>query len=182
MSEQGKIIIDSIRQVKNIYKQIADLLQTADALMSEAKWESCGNIAVYGSAAIYNPKQWLPSAPVRAYACNSKPAETKILTVLLDDEKNKNFDDPLVIATTLHATSYEGPTPVWHFEDCTWWYLHRPDQSKNSELQSFNPRDICPEEKRELESIQVFAVPLVDVTEGEALNNYIIKKFVGKNV
>lgn len=61
MNEEGLNIFGAIHQARNIFKDVALLLRTADETLGSQGWEPTGNTAFEGSSiSVLNPERWMP--------------------------------------------------------------------------------------------------------------------------
>lgn len=178
MSEQGDLIIRTVKQAKDIYEQIGLLLQEADSMMANRGWEIYGSTARYGSASVHNPREWVPSRPVRYYSRADKPDQHKILSaVVFDDDEPEALSQSLLIATTLYASNPEGPKPISYESDSSSWYLRFTPRDVDGKISEIKPRG---NEKRDMRSVKCFAIPLLDVTDSTVLETRVIGPFAGE--
>jgi hypothetical protein len=179
MSEQGEIIIASIKQVKDICEQVGLLLQEADAMMDKAGWKTFSSTAKYGSAAVYNPRSWVPSRAVRFYTNKTKPDQQIVMSaVLYDDDDPGNLVEPLLITAALIAKNADGPAPEGSELDPPSWFFQHSSRSIDGEFEDLIPAEKAPDDKRDLRLVRILALPLVDIANSAVLKQRVIDKLV----
>lgn len=199
MSENSEAIVQTFRQILDIYKQIYMLMETSKELMEagEARgWKPSnrhpeGNVDYYygTSHGFLQSIVRIPSYLQQPFDSDSEPTQIKYITVMIDDETpSKNFE-PVVVGTTLEFVDEANNTKLdW---GGYWWYHWKWNEAKesNSErrgpwtLKKFEVNEIqekerawMPDEVRSnLQSVHTFGIPLVDVTNQETLDKKIIK-------
>jgi hypothetical protein len=86
MNDTDRNIVNAVKQIKELYKQIGLLLEHADELMADRDWESYGNQCVGGSNSLKKPTEWLPSYVFRMY---HKGKRVAFIAAILDDPKGR---------------------------------------------------------------------------------------------
>ena len=98
MSDDGRNILEAIRQIRGLHEDVAALLRTADTAMDERAWKNAknDNTALFEmSWSIDRPKQWMPWDVLRFYRCDGKPTALASISVSLDDGEGR-IQEPLV--------------------------------------------------------------------------------------
>lgn len=179
MNNDAIIIVQTVRQMKQIYEQVSLLLQSSDGIMQKEQWQNNGSTTYYGSAAIYNPTQWLPSVAQRAYTNEDYPNQRKLIAVMLEDESYRADFEPLIIGTTLVGNDQDESFPEWSSWDAYWWHWNFVPESKNGVINKIDPTEKYPQDKRKLSEVLTFSLPLIDIKNGEALKVHVIDKLLG---
>jgi len=178
MSDQGKLIVDTVHQLKSVYKQISLLIQAGDTLMEQHGWKPDSSTVSYGSKAYYSPEEWLASTLVRAYKHAERIGERKLLAVVLDVDSDKSFNKfevPLVTGTSIKMNDANTSFSSWYVSDTYLWFLKDPNSVSNGAFRVINHKDLYPDEKRVFGSIGVVACPLTEVGSSEQLDKKIVK-------
>ena len=165
MTDNGQAIVDTFRQMQEIYKQISLLLQMADSLMSKDQWECDHDYVFYDySYKLARYDGWLARVIRRRYMNEEYEGLRKYIAIKLDDKNSGNFE-PVVIGTTLIGRGHPLESHYW---DADWWW----EQAGDGIIEE--PTKISPSEKRELDNIHLISRPLVDITNTEKLQEYVI--------
>lgn len=102
MSEDGKNILNNVKQIKIVLKDIARLLETVDDLMLKEDWNPAwSNTSIaYSSSSIKHPEGWIPSEIFRFYKKKNDNHRLSFVSVLLDDDREQHYTiiEPLVTA------------------------------------------------------------------------------------
>jgi hypothetical protein len=179
MNEDSRIIVDTIRQMKLIYQQVSRFLETSDSLMRESSWDTESNTAIYGSAAVYNPTQWLPSVAMRSYKSDEFPDTKRILAIQLDKDDEPDFE-PIIIGTILVKNDIGDQSFEWKDWDSYWWYREYSSQNNEGLIEKIEPQVVYPKDKRGLTAVHVFALPLISIENSESLKNKVINRLLSK--
>jgi len=180
MTEQGKILLAAINQVRDYFEKISLLLATADSLMEEQGWQPAQGSATraYGSAAIYAPRQWLPYELFRFYKHDSIKYLLACVCVIIDNSDGQNeIEEPLISGIIFN---YKPKSEIDHWEN--WyarWHLSAPNRKDNGEIIDFDP-NIGREEKDRypVSSIHSLAQPLIMIQDSDSLKDNIILKLL----
>jgi len=103
MSNDGENILNSVKQMKNIFKDVSRLLETVDGLMEKEEWIPAWkqrNLSILESSnSLINPDRWMPSEIFRFYKKKDIP-KLSFASVLLDDDLDENYtiSEPLITA------------------------------------------------------------------------------------
>lgn len=178
MNNDAAIIVQTVRQMKQIYEQVSLLLQAADGIMQKERWDNNGSTAYYGSAAIYNASQWLPSVAQRAYTHEDYPNKRKLIAIMLEDENYHADFEPLIVGTTLVGNHQDSSFPEWTSWDSYWWHWNFVPESTNGITNKIDPAEKYPQDKRKLSEITTFSLPLIDIKNGEELKEQVIDKLL----
>ena len=195
MSGNSEAIVKTFRQILDIYKQIYMLMETSKELMKARMWEPLdghakGNVDYYmgTSHGFLQTIVKIPFYLQLPFASDSKRTQIKYITVMIDDEEFSKDFEPVVVGTTLKFVKEEKPTTDW---DGYWWYHWKWSQAKesNSErhgpwtLGNFEVNEIQEREQAwmknevrpDLQSVDTFGIPLVEVTNKETLGKEVIE-------
>ena len=179
MNEDSRIIVDTIRQMKLIYQQVSRFLETSDSLMRESGWGTESSTAKYGSAALNNPTNWLPSVAMRAYMSDDFPDTKRLLAIQLDKDNEPDYE-PIIIGTILVKNDIGDGSFDWKDWDSYWWYREYSSQNKEGLIEKIEPQVVYPKDKRGLTSVHVFALLLIGIDNSESLKNEAINRLLSK--
>ena len=199
MSGNSEAIVETFRQIQDIYKHIYMLMETSKELMQAKMWKPLhghakGNVDYYEgtSHGFLRTIVRIPFYLQLPFASDRKRTQIKYITVMIDDEtpvKDKDFE-PVVVGTTLKFMRGEKPTTDW---DGYWWYHWKWNEPKESNSERHGPWTLENYEVREIQeqdwiredefrsnllSVRTFGIPLVEVTNEETLEEKIIKRLL----
>lgn len=177
MKADKSVIQESIQQVKEIYKQVSNLIESADGLMKDREWAPPNNTVVYGSsAAYYLPKQWLPSALTREYRNKEliRINAVMMMGIVLD---HVEIEEPLLVGTYMRINEDEVEFPNTAHDDAYYWYLEQ-DKDENGLIAITDAKAFYSKEKRDLNIIKSFAIPLLEIQNSEQLEDRFVKKLM----
>jgi len=103
MTNDGKNILNNVKQMKIIFKDISRLLETVDDLMEKngwnPAWKTKNLCLLQTSTSLKKPHQWMPSEIFRFYKKNDG-YKLSFASVLLDDDLDENYtiSEPLITA------------------------------------------------------------------------------------
>jgi hypothetical protein len=186
MSTDGENILKVIKQTRSICEQISLLLRTIDEQMKKAGWNSEGNTAIVESSlSILQPLQWMPSDVFRFYRNENCPNRLAYVSVLLDDDKWKEYTikEPLITAGFFDY----GQTKVGQQGD-NWLYWYARYYGYLAKEKGLNPDGhpfhFDPRTARtgddwgKFESAEVFALPLTTITSSHDAKSKITDKLL----
>ena len=166
MADNGKVIVDTFRQMQEIYKQVSLLLSAADTLMTGSQWVSDNPVVLYNTStnlSYYN--RWSPFIIRRTYINEKFPKLRKYIAVKINDEISSVFN-PIVIGTTIEGGCDQ--TPEFREWDAYWWWEQKGDGGIEQ------PKAVDSTEDRELTEINIISHPLVAITNSDKLQEYVI--------
>lgn len=193
MSRKSKAIVKTFRQILDIYKQINMLMKTSKKLMEARKWKTDqdpkGNEEhYYEFSHDFSPKVVrIPFYLQQPFTSNSERMQIKYITVMIDDETPSENFEPVVVGTTLKFVNTRKNTVDW---DGYWWYHWKWNETKGSDSERYGPwtlenREVNEIQKQDwikkknavrsnLQSVQTFGIPLVEVKDQKSLEKEII--------
>ncbi|HEY3319878.1 MAG TPA: hypothetical protein VGP72_05305 [Planctomycetota bacterium] len=101
MTESTQNLKRAIDALRDVTKQIALLLKTADGLMEEHNWMVRRGNCISGSTGIESPFEWIPSYFLRTYSNSDSPQVTAYVCVILSapsDDDEVVVKEPLITA------------------------------------------------------------------------------------
>ncbi len=140
----GPQLYAALRALRRFHQETAYLLQTADAVMSEAGFPAHPHVGrtatAYYSYVVDAPVQWTPEMAFRWYADERKPSRTAFISVIFCPREHPpgtpEFKEPLISSG---IASFEDGVPkgtaLYHFaRSVLWsriernggWALHEP--------------------------------------------------------
>jgi hypothetical protein len=173
----GTELLKSIKQVRDFFGELGDLLVTADGLMAEQGWEPIGDAGcvVAGSASVHKGKYLVPSALQRQYSSAERaPNCVAMIAVLLDENKEieVTISEPLVSGSyfsLLEELADEDPfIQKWQ----AGWAAWRATADGTPVFVNKDDENWKP--KFRFQSMGVFARPLVTLTGPSALKEGIV--------
>jgi hypothetical protein len=175
MSTSKTVIRDSIRQVEEIYKQVSTLIESTDGFMKKREWAPPNNTVVYGSsAASYLPQQWLPSALTREYRNKNLISAVLMMGIVLDHDE---IDEPLLVGTLMNINDEGTEFPYTTHDDAYYWFL-KQEENENGLVEISDANAIYSKEKRVLNEIRSFALPLLDIENSDQLESRFVSKLI----
>ena len=166
MRDNGQAIVNTFKQIQEIYKQISLLLSAADSLMTDAQWISDNSVVLYNTSTNFaGYDKWSPFIIRRTYINEKFRKLRKYIAVKIYDAKSKDFK-PIVIGTTIEGGCDQ--TPEFCEWDAYWWW----EQKRDGKIE--RPKEVYSTEDRELTEINIISHPLVAITNSDKLQEYII--------
>lgn len=100
-SQPGVEALAALRSLRDLHRQCATLLRTADEIADDLGWESwVGNqVLIQGSYSLQNPDQWQPDALFRHYHPKARRDLVLFVSLLLIPRERENlqhFSEPLL--------------------------------------------------------------------------------------
>lgn len=173
MTHNGKVIVETFRQMQEIYEQVSNLLTAANTFMQERQWIWENSYVLQEpSNALRKSDRWLPSIIRCTYINNEHRALRKYIAVKIVSEnrsENREESEPVVIGTTLLGRE---ETPEFRGWDAHWWW----EQVGDGIIEQ--PTKLYESEDRELAEIHMISHPLVDITSSDKLQGCIIAPFL----
>lgn len=189
MTEEGMNIVNMVKQMKRLCKDISLLLRTVDEQMGEEGWESVtdNRCMAYSSNSIVAPSCWAPSEAGRFYANEDTPGILAFCSVLIDDDR----DDYYTVREALVTAGYfdYGRQQISHKVGNGWEYYYMRYYGYVAQDQD-NPtadgRILVLTEKEieehdwdaEFDSLKCFAFPLVSIKNATDLESKITRKLL----
>ena len=200
MSENSDAIVQTFRQLLDIYKQIYMLMETSKELMVAGIMQPgpiIGDVNNYNDSYLSEFGKNTVRIPFniqQSFTSDSERTQIKYITVMIDDDRysdlSKKFK-PVVVGTTLKfegEANNEKNKKDW---DGYWWYQwkwkealmsnserHGPwtiEQCEMNVIQKKEGNWMSAQIRPNLQSVHTFGIPLVDVTNQETLEEKIIK-------
>ncbi|MCH7535860.1 MAG: hypothetical protein IH948_09005 [Bacteroidetes bacterium] len=183
MSEEGKNIFNAVKQVREFFEKISLLLTTTDALMKEYRWLPAQGTTArsYGSATLHTPKQWLPYEIFRFYKNDEYKNLLICISVILDDLEGKySIKEPLICGSIFDYLSGNDVGDSWE----TWyarWHLSSPTRKDDGTFTEFDPnKNLHDEKSHKVMHISTMALPLVNISDANKLEERIINPLIGR--
>lgn len=166
-------------EVDRVFRQVAQLLKDADALLAEQGYVCChsapNQIGTQMSYSMQKPSQWYPRWVVRFYAREDDASvymgPLVFLAVFLSDEakrgdwaRNPRIEEPLVVAGIIDGQP--GKVIKWDYWMCKWWFWNN-NAEPNGKVSEIKPDD----ENRQYdwERIRTLAIPLSAILSMQGL-------------
>ncbi len=204
MCGDSKAIVETFKQILDIYKQIYMLMETAKELMAAGTMQPGSIIGDVGNYKNYHEDSHFGTKIVRipfniqqSFTSDSEPTQIKYITVMIDDDRysdlSKDFE-PVVVGTTLKFVDEANNEKNKKDWDGYWWYQWKWKEAKESDperrgpwtLEKFEVNEIQKQDwikeqsavRSNLQSVYTLGIPLVDVTNTETLEKEIIKRLL----
>lgn len=181
MSNDGANVLKLVKQVRQLCEQISLLLLTADKQMTKTGWNTTSNYALADfSYSIHYPSWWIPIFAFRYYKHRDYSNRLAYVSVLLDDHPDGEYTikEPLVAAGFFDY----GKTEADSWEN--WYARYYGHLSRKYNLQSdgqpfhFDAKMVPPNVLGKFQNGQVFAVPLVSITDEKDVKLQITDKLL----
>ena len=167
MNNETSNITKALRQMKDIFYNISLLLKTAVDILEIEGWK-CRDSTAFGesSKSINNPKAWISDYYFRFLWNDKKPKKLLFVSVILDEDNNKAFNEPLF---AIGCMDFNGGTDYhWHF-------------AKNIPLQLNKANEMVEKidyaglesEKYHISNVVTAALPLAEITKTEDVKKFI---------
>lgn len=102
MSENGINILNTVKQMKIIYKDISLLLKTVDELIGKKYWNPGweDQSTCFQKSTLNESQEWMPSEIFRFYKNKDDPYRLCFVSILIDDDPEGYYtiQEPLVTA------------------------------------------------------------------------------------
>ena len=180
MTNDGKNILNNVKQMKIIFKDISRLLETVDDLMEKngwnPAWKTQKNLCLLQtSTSLKKPHQWMPSEIFRFYKKNDG-YKLSFVSILLDDD----IDEWYTILEPLITAGYiKGKEDLTERLDYGWprIYGYMGKEEHDGKSVSFKEEIEDAKEKDNpyaFESGEGFGWPLTSIKNTEDIQNKII--------
>lgn len=178
MTDIGKQVFDAVKQVRDLFIEIARMLSDCDRLMSEHGWVATGTGSVSGSSASINiANKWLPFAVHRIYTNADFPSITKVIAVVLDDEWKNRVEEPVIVGSTYF--SVEEKAVGFHGWDHTWWWLEFTDATPDGKEKTISTKHCNTSEFDRFNEIKLFGCLMVDIMDVDSIKSRVVDVLVG---
>lgn len=177
MCDEGQQILESTRNFRRYMENVGELLSTAEAMMTNHGYESCGNTACSGgSNSIDWPNYWVPQDAFRFLAHKNGRILIVISAILDDIDSPDSLEQPLVSAAWFKYGKKVGNK--WSY-DLSRIILSVQEYSLDGEMNTI-PTEITSEfsSSVEISSSQALAVPLVNIQSERDIEGQIISPLV----
>jgi len=183
MNSSGAQVLGAMQQVRGLFRELSQMLLSADYLMGQAGWKPAFGTTTI-SEATYNvnrPNLWLPNFVFRIYDTNTHPELWGAIVVALSNELPEPpkalITEPLVHGLLLE---YESKDKVPARLDAATYkllFLHEAISGRTHDGQvttmPWVSNDTCQAVK-----VSTWTVPMVEVTDSEVLKTRVIQGFV----
>lgn len=182
MTEDGKIILEFIKEIRRFSEEIASLLETVDDLMMRSRWVTIIGSTAYASSSqsLDFPKRWYPYDLFRFYK-NQHYTEILIcISIILDEDlwlmgkpPATPIYEPLITASYFHYKKGE-KIEVNSSKDNYWWA--RAYENLEDRIDDGTPY-ICEDwiEESPIQSSEHFVYPLTSVINAADVESKIVK-------
>lgn len=180
----GKDVLQLAQDMRLLHTQIADLLGTADDLVSREgwKWAQSGvPVHAFLSGSIDVPKQWMPSEFFRFYKHDAKSSMLAFVAVVLLPHANEEFtlEEPVVTAGWFSFVGKSVPTlSVQNLWYCR-WHLYSKERKLDGLIKEARVADYPRAEVEKygysFDRARTLAVPLAGITAAAELESRVIK-------
>lgn len=167
-------IKDLMMQILRLYREMQNLLVSADDLMAAKSWTPFNSVCITGSNSLDQPDQWFAQAAHRLYrsgAPEHASALSYIAILLFDSGKPDALPQPLVTGGWMDY-GQNGKISDYYY-----WYARfhswMPDASNDGVVHRVESNH-WPKWKLPFERIATLAVPLAEVTSTHELNQRIV--------
>jgi hypothetical protein len=179
MNNASADIIAAVKQFRELYKQIALLLQTADEHMVSRGWEERGSQCVSGSNALKNPREWVPTLIFRMYnGRGNRKNVVAFVSVILSDipyEADGPVKEPLVSSGWFE---YEVGRKAEKGVDGYGWtscHLEIPNRRDDGRVITTSDKRWLEPERWSVVRFSSLAVPLVKIQNSDDLLQRVMK-------
>lgn len=180
MGEQGKTIVTAFKQLESFFKEVVQLLTTADSLMKKARWEpASGSSAVADSSGSLNSvHRWLPWYFFRTFEKPGLPHILAFVSVIVGDPEEKvAIDEAIVTAGWIdygEGNEVGGNWQYWY----TRWHTWMSDRSEEGKLCSSDPRKDWENPPEHVQMVSTFGYPLDEITSAADLEQKIVQRLM----
>jgi hypothetical protein len=193
MNENGKTIIDLIKEVRQLSEDLHLLLSTADGLMKEKGWEPFKNKSIKTAMTEHSPsldipEEWYPYYLFRFYR-KDKSNFLLFISVLLynDNEGHYEITEPLITAgyfdygqekVTFNTFEYWYAKWFGYLKEKADGIIHSSDDNWKDKWKTFSNED----SRINYPFIKwmCFGLPLTNITNSDELKSKIIKPLIDK--
>lgn len=187
--DNGEAVIALVKQMRKLCAQISLLLRTVDEQMAELDWNSFGPGISDSSSSILNPERWIPICIFRFYVHKDYPQKypnrLAYVSVLIDDHWDRKYTikEPLITAGFFdYGTAEVGENWDYHYARYFGYLSKENDLEPDGEAFNFDntkvSADIQGKFKKIFEKGNVFAVPLISITNADDVKSKITDKLI----
>lgn len=178
MSQKGKNIIATFREMREFCGQVSLLLKTCDSIMLKSgwKWPQTKNAAVTGSTAIDGSDYWIPYCMFRYYKHGKKDNILSFIAVLLDIDGNA-ISEPIITSGWFEFTGDKMGS--WDYSYCCNHIHHLQPLFDGSWFEAENPQKGW-KKQHKVAYFKSMALPIEDIKNSEELEEKIIKPLTVK--
>lgn len=185
MTSNGKDVLAALEQVRCIFQEMARFLQSADFLMDQAGWsQGGGSYALQGaSTSLLSPEKWMPDHVFRLYRADSRRQLLGAISIVFSG--NYKFGDgtpiPEPIAYGL-VLEYPDSASVPNKQDKELFKLALWHGKVAGRLADGVVRTTALSATENAQAVRAstWCVPLIQVSDSNALRDLIVSKFVAE--
>ncbi|WP_378956709.1 hypothetical protein [Pelosinus sp. sgz500959] len=168
--EKGHQITDAFGYIQQVFNECQRLFLKIDNQMAPEWSTSYGNTITRDvSKSLQDPNRWIIEAIFRVYGNNKDNQINKAITISFWGD---DIDQPVITAGKIIYSdlSKRGHWDLWNI----WFFWRDINENNNYELDG-KINTFMSEEVKHIQEAQVFSVPLINITDDEALIEKIIK-------
>lgn len=182
----GQALLNLVEDMRALHVQISGLLGSADETLREHGWNPAigSTCSAYGSASLYNPRQWTPSEFFRFHRNPRHRGALAFVAVVLlppagDDQQLINLSEPVATSGWFDYPEDQAVTVSnqWHCR----WHLYGQALRDGSIVET-RRSDLPPAEISKFsygfERARSFAVPLVEIINTSSLNERVVMPLI----
>ena len=177
VNEDGKNILATLRATRTLFEDVSKMLSTVDAMMRERGWETRASNTCMAdlSRTIQSPDYWLPSLVFRYLRHKDMPTKLVAASVILDlVEKPERVREPLISGIVFDYGPGAEPGNDWKYEYAG-WHVWMPGSTDDGTPVSAEPKVVWPKDNVRALSVTSFALPLVVITDSDALRGRVVE-------
>jgi hypothetical protein len=171
-TESGIEALAALRSLRDLHRQCATLLRTADEVAAERGWEPwvANQVLIQPSYSLEKPEQWIPDVLFRYYRPAGRRDLALFLALLLlprDAQHFESFREPLLSAGWVRFSSSVTDAylkPLWLARAAFW-----TTDARDGQYVPF----VVPPDSIDAPIRRVAALPLWSVTDTDALRRII---------
>lgn len=187
MTEDGKKILEFIKEIRRFSVEIASLLKTVDDLMERNRWVTVTGSTTYASSSqsLDIPKRWYPYDMFRFYKNANYKDILTYTSIILDEDPwlmveppLTPINEPLITAGYFHYNKGE-KIEVNSTKDNYWWArFYEYAENRKDDGTIYGSKENWQEdwgEEYPFHTFEIFGYPLVAVTNANEVESKIVK-------
>ncbi|MFA5771963.1 MAG: hypothetical protein WC974_04450 [Thermoplasmata archaeon] len=178
MTDDGKNILEMMRQLRKLDQQLSLLLKSADEQMNRAGWEAFNNTVMSDSSgSLENPLKWSPDCLFRFYLNGEYPHVLFFVSVILDDDVQKEYKitEPLITAGCFDAGRGKNVKILdwrWRYAKC---YARLENSVHDGEVYASKSNWQKDWDDSKYKLYKCFGYPLVSISTAEDIETKIVQ-------
>ena len=184
MTEDGEKILKFIKEIRRFSNDIALLLLTVDECMKNEGWIIATKTKLAYSDSSYSlddADKWYPHYLFRFYRNQNYPSLLAFVSIILDDDYYKEFDEYLT-EPIISAGFYDYGESEIEEPSKNWWYWYAQIFGYYSKLEEngiiYCTKDDWDYDFCDFQYFKCFGLPMTSISDGSKIESLIVNRLI----